>query len=459
MEIPEIKSRLTLSKVINYYGFKADKQNRLKCPFHDDKTPSLQLYYKTQTCFCFSTNCKTHGKSIDVIDFIMHYENITKHQAIQKAGELLGEEQPTTLTTPIPQPKTTDPNRSQFIETIFTYFKNAVSNSVPAKDYIQSRGLSHLKTEIGYNSGQFHHGTRKDNQLITQSLAYGLLIDHGRKSRLGESAYQPFGKTCISFPLKGKENNIVSLYFRSILDNKNSRHYYLKDRQGLYPCYPDPSTRKLILTESIIDAATLLEQEPIKSNYGVLALYGTNGLTDEHQTAISELKHLEEIILFMDGDTAGAKAVEKYTDQFTSRYPHLTITQVPTPTGEDINSLLLGHTGEILQHLIDERTPLSKDTILLSSNEEEVIPIPPTHTLITSTEEPEPDTAIEAKQHTPVQPLTPPSGAGGLSGGLGLDTTNPYNLKYQCEGVLYQIKGFKSDQLDSLKVTLQITIP
>jgi DNA primase len=43
MEISEIKSRLTLSEVIKYYGLKADKQNRLKCPFHEDKTPLVQV--------------------------------------------------------------------------------------------------------------------------------------------------------------------------------------------------------------------------------------------------------------------------------------------------------------------------------------------------------------------------------------------------------------------------------
>ncbi|WP_410470252.1 CHC2 zinc finger domain-containing protein [Chryseobacterium sp. FH2] len=35
------------------------------CPFHEDKTPSMQVYYKTQTAYCFSSNCKTHGKSMD----------------------------------------------------------------------------------------------------------------------------------------------------------------------------------------------------------------------------------------------------------------------------------------------------------------------------------------------------------------------------------------------------------
>ncbi|MBA2746034.1 MAG: DNA primase, partial [Flavisolibacter sp.] len=89
MEIQEIKQRLTLSMLLAHYGLKPDKNLRLHCPFHEDKTPSLQVYYKTHTCYCFSSNCKTHGKSLDVIDFIMYKENCSKHEAINKAVEII----------------------------------------------------------------------------------------------------------------------------------------------------------------------------------------------------------------------------------------------------------------------------------------------------------------------------------------------------------------------------------
>jgi len=38
---------------------------------------------------------------------------------------------------------------------MFTYFKNAVHNSKPAQDYINSPNLDAVWVEIGYNSGQF----------------------------------------------------------------------------------------------------------------------------------------------------------------------------------------------------------------------------------------------------------------------------------------------------------------
>lgn len=40
----------------------------------------------------------------------------------------------------------------------------------------------------------------------------------------------------------------------------------------------------------------------------------------------------------------------------------------------------------------------------------------------------------------------------------GLNTNNPYNLKYTGNEASYQIKGFNINQLDSLKITLQISV-
>jgi len=286
MEIQEIKQRLTLATVLQYYGLKPDKNLRLHCPFHDDKTPSFQVYYKTHTCYCFSSNCKTHGKSLDVIDFIMYKENMSKHEALKKCGELI-----TGTAKPPPQTKTA------FLQKMFNYFGNAIHNSKTAQVYLESRSLDFKQVEVGFNGGQFHHGTRKDETLIAQCLEYGLLLDHNRLGKTGEKAYSVFGKNCIVFPLKNRNNEIVSLYFRSTGNDKEQRHFYLKNRQGLYPGYPASDTKTLILTESIIDAATLKHhvnlENQVNQGSDILALYGTNGLTDEHQQAIKSLTALK----------------------------------------------------------------------------------------------------------------------------------------------------------------------
>ncbi|ELR68002.1 CHC2 zinc finger domain protein [Fulvivirga imtechensis AK7] len=246
---------------------------------------------------------------------------------------------------------------------MFTYFRNGVHNSKPAKEYLESRNLDKDKIQVGYNSGQFHHGSRKEKHLVESCLKYGLLLDRGHvNNRTGEKAYSPFGKNCIVFALRNPQNQVVSLYFRSTIDNHKARHFYLKDRQGLYPNYPKKETKKLILTESIIDAATLQQFE--LQEYELLALYGTNGLTEEHTKAIEDLQELEEIIFFLNGDEAGRKATEKYSKELQqlklpkgSGQATVKITQIEVPENEDINSLAQSHEPEIFTHLLDNRKP------------------------------------------------------------------------------------------------------
>lgn len=446
MEISDIKSHLTLKAVLDYYHLKPDKSLRLHCPFHDDKTPSLQLYYKTHTAYCFSSNCKTHGKSMDVIDFILHKENCSKHEAINKAVAILGYYEgklkrsvnPDSSGTQHPQKITAPANnisgltlsKEQFLQNMFTYFKNAIHNSQPAQEYIRSRNLDFTKLEIGYNTGQFHHGARKETSLINQCLQYGLLSPHDRLSKTGEPCYKVFAKYCIVFALKNQSEQISGLYFRSILPpsplgegrGEVARHFYLKDRSGLYPGYPRAETRKLILTESIIDAATLLQIKSITEAYSVLALYGTNGLTEEHLKSIAALKELEEIILWLNADEAGYAAAGKHAETLGKIHPHIRISCVHMPAGEDINSLSQSHSDEnIFTDLLTERTNNFTRSETKESTEKE-------------------KTAVIIQQH-PINEL---------------NTTNPYKLIYTSDTAVYYIQGGLPKTLDHLKVMMVI---
>ena len=233
MEITEIKTHLTLAQVLQHYGLKPDKNLRLHCPFHEDKTPSLQVYYKTHTAYCFSSNCKTHGKSLDVIDFVMNKENTDKHNALLKCAEIIHYYEGKTQHQQ--KPIVTNPtaeltmSREQFLQNMFTYFKNAVHNSKPAQEYLRQRSLDPIKLEIGYNTAQFHHGQRRDEALINNCVAVGLLAPWGVNNRKpDEQAYKAFGKECIVFALRNPANQITGLYFRSTTNNTDQRHFYLK---------------------------------------------------------------------------------------------------------------------------------------------------------------------------------------------------------------------------------------
>ena len=220
MEIPEIKSRLPILDVLNYYGLKADKTGMLRCPFHEDKTPSFQIYPKTNTYCCFSSNCK--AGTGDVISFIALKEKCSKHEAILKAKDLVA-------------PEGEVLSKSAVLAKAFQVFVKALKGSEKAKNYAMSRSLSE-ELEMGYNSGSFLQYTKP----LTESFEkYGIIY----KNKFGVG-YSVFAKNSLVFPLKDEQNHISGLYFRSIEENAESKHFYLKERAGLYPKYPESNQLK-----------------------------------------------------------------------------------------------------------------------------------------------------------------------------------------------------------------------
>ena len=368
MEIAEIKAQLTIGQVLDHYGLKVDKNKRLCCPFHEDKTPSMQVYPETGTVHCFSSNCKLHGRAIDVIDFILHQEGISKHEAIMKAKELAGYKEP-----------------DQPFEKLFRVFQATLKKNEKALGYLKERGIE--KTQAGFNDGTW------------ENL-----------------------KQCVIFPLKGKKEKIVSLYGRSIFNNTDAKHYYTRNRKGLYPGYPKADAKQLILTEAVIDAATLLEH----TDYTALACYGTNGFTAEHEQAIKELKQLEEVIIFFDGDDAGREGTKRISEKLHSLRPEIKLSSVTTPEGEDVNSLVHSHESGILAHLVEKRSLLSFLPAGASAKED----------------------SVEEKKSQPAK----------ATGGS-FDASNPLKLIYKTVVANFYVKGGLRNEADSMRVSLDIEHP
>jgi DNA primase len=418
MEIKDIKQQLSIGEVIAHYGLQPDKHQRVLCPFHPDKTPSLQLYPKTDTYHCFSSNC--NADTGDVIKFIQLMERCSTHEAIMKAKSLLGAGN-TIVQKPVSETSSSLSNEADLLERealmakVFSYYKKALPASKKAIQYLQGRSIDYGLHDVGYNSGGLHTES-KNHHLVNSMVKYGLLkanAVHG---------YSVWAKECIIFPLRNHENKIVSLYGRSISNNEGQRHFYLTGRSGLYPCYPTPAATRLILTESVIDAASLLQQAEISTQYEVLALYGTNDLTTEHQQAIIASTGLQEIIFMLDGDDAGKAATIKHSNKLLQLLPCVKITTVMLPDGEDINSVLQSHDdSRVLVELIEGRQPVS---------------------------------FYAAPENMPAETLT----TSALSDGdTRLNTSNPELLIYDGGVLLITVLGgIKVAGLDRLRVTLKI---
>ena len=385
MEISEIKSQLSLEGVLSHYQLRADRNHKLRCPFHEDRTPSLQVYPKTNTWTCFSSNCS--AGSGDVIDFIMKYEAISKAEAISRAKEMIHPGAGSLPVNTVKPEEAKDGSDGFSMTGLYADFKQSLQRSGKARDYLQERGLENL-VDVGYNP-----------KTTTARMKY-----------------------CVIFPLRDSGGEILSFYGRSIVNDTKSRHYYSANRCGLYPGYPAPTTRRLILSESVIDTASLLQVPELVEQYALLALYGTNGMGEEHREAIRGLSELEEVVMFFDGDAAGRKAVEKQSEALRGILPEVVISYVRTPDGEDVNTLWVKYGREAILELVDGRESVFSISTENKSGEAQ------------RSTEPESESQVR------------------------LNTKNPEYITFVKDGLLFTLLGgVNLHQLDRMRVTIKVS--
>lgn len=79
-EIDRVKSSVAIEDIVaRYLELTVRGQNYVaRCPFHQDRTPSLVVFPATQTFHCFG--CRAHG---DALTFLMKIENLTFREAFR----------------------------------------------------------------------------------------------------------------------------------------------------------------------------------------------------------------------------------------------------------------------------------------------------------------------------------------------------------------------------------------
>ena len=65
----EIKNKIDIADVAEFYGLELDKRNKCVCPFHTEKTASFQVYPKSQSFYCFG--CGVGGDVISLTEKLL----------------------------------------------------------------------------------------------------------------------------------------------------------------------------------------------------------------------------------------------------------------------------------------------------------------------------------------------------------------------------------------------------
>lgn len=179
----------------------------------------------------------------------------------------------------------------ELLEMVYNYASNGLryGKSTKAREWLKEKKLSMDATMACFNSGQLHHRKEKEFKEALERIGFM------KQSHVGVNCdsipYTVFGNFSIMFPLKNKENQIVNFYSVNI---KNEKTAYL-NHEGFYPATPHEQTKRLFITDTVVDAATLLESKILDNKEAVIALHDGIFL-NQHKQLIEGLKNLSEVI-------------------------------------------------------------------------------------------------------------------------------------------------------------------
>lgn len=341
-KIEKAKRDNPVEEVISRYGVELKSyggNGKLKglCPFHDDTTPSLSVTTSKGLWNCFA-GCG--GGS--VIDFIMKAESVDEKKAVEI---LLNARGIRPIAKPIEKPGI-DP--AAILPEVCRIYANVFKQTTSAQEYLVKRGITDKdlweRFRIGYADGHtLKEILPRSGELADQIKSIGILNDAGN-----ESFYK-----CVTFPITNESGMIVGLYGRS---TTGKRQMYIKGpHKGVWNEKAAKVYDTLILTESIIDALSLVQIGIANA----IPIYGTNGLTSDH-IELFENNRIKEVILVLDNDLPGRKAVDKIAEKIKGL--KILVSSITLPDGaKDPNDFLLqGGTRDQFDKLLSNRVPLSK---------------------------------------------------------------------------------------------------
>ncbi len=321
--IERVKSQSDIVSVLSRY-LRLERKGRTYwacCPFHLEKTPSFAINEVEQFYHCFGC-----GESGDVVKFIQKYENMTFAEALKKLAEDAN----------IPMPDFVD--NSQELENLrkkekvlkaLSYAKDyycdclAKDNGI-AKSYVLKREFSSDIVKyfgIGYSKDwqgviDFLHSKGVSDETM---LLAGLI----EKSQKSNKMYDVFA-TRLTFPIFNQFGDCIGFTARTLEANpefakyRNSTQTIVFDKSktvyNLHTLRELKKTQQLdycIICEGTVDVIAMF-----KAGFkNTVACMGT-AITSQHATAIKRL--VDKVVLCLDGDGAGQKAMYKAIDILSS---------------------------------------------------------------------------------------------------------------------------------------------
>lgn len=313
-ELDRLKAEVDLAALIRSKGVAliAQGQNLLgRCPFHDDKTPSLVVTPSKGLWHCLGA-CQMGGS---VIDWVMKAEGVSFRHAVEilrdgGAAALLASDKVVKVATvpKLPSPVSADAEDKILLRQVVDYYHATLKQSPEALDYLKKRGLHSAEMIDAFQLGYANRtlGLR----LPEKNREAGAQI-RSRLEALGvfrEASGHEHLRGSLIVPILSESGEVLNLYGRKILDKLRPgtpKHLYLP---GPYRGVWNPlalKQKEIILCEALLDALSFW----VHGFRNVTASYGVEGFTEEHLAAF--ITHgVRRVYIAYDRDEAGDRAAE-----------------------------------------------------------------------------------------------------------------------------------------------------
>ena len=351
-----LRSQLRASDIVKQKVALTRKGNEYLgiCPFHSEKTPSFTVNDAKRFYHCFG--CGAHG---DIIKFVAETTGLSyKEAAIKIAQE-----------NSIDLPKMTAAQKEEYdeaeqiynvLELASAYFTDQINAEV--EEYLLARGIDKNITDqfsIGYAPGKgllIKHFEAK-------SIPLKILLNSGLVGKKEDGKIYEIFNNRIIFPIRNTYNRIVGFGGRALGD---SMPKYINSPETLVFKKSDTMYGENIA----ISAAYKKNYSIVVEGYmDVIALHkvGINEAVASLGTSVTE-KHLqklwrsgEEIIICLDGDSAGQRASRRVIDIALPMVAHdKKISFIMLPGSKDPDEVIKSEGSEFFNRLLVERINLSE---------------------------------------------------------------------------------------------------
>jgi DNA primase len=343
-DIERLKQTISLERLAEARGIELKRHGADligRCPFHDDKTPSLVITPAKNLWHCLGA-CQAGGT---VIDWVMKAEGVSFRHAVEL---LQNDYSPIAASADAPlakrstgkklvMPLEREAEDAQLLVQVVDYYHQTLLQSPEAMQYLEKRGIASADAvrtfKLGYANRTLGYRLPAANRVEGAQM-------RGRLQRLGlyrESGHEHFNGSLV-IPVVGERGEVTEIYGRKIvkaLRPGTPLHLYLPGpHRGVWNGVALGASKEIILCEALIDALTFW----CAGYRNVTASYGVEGFTADHLVRFKECG-IERVLIAYDRDEAGERAAEKLSKELMSE--GLDCYRILFPKGMDANEYAL----------------------------------------------------------------------------------------------------------------------